>query len=241
MIANGVRERDDGGGWKGLEVNAGAEQAESGRVRGVEWEEEGLLCSARQCPLNVGRSLEQRVQHAYSCWRTGRRSWGEVKRGLTWARIEKVACAGSGTGGGLGAGRCTYHPSFGRHVSVSRLVNVENRLTDSPPLFCHFRLSRSLLLRSTFLAPPLWSVKLFGRDRRLLISLPRLSSSGLVLTRRHSTHRIHCIRIRGDASNIFREFMRRTTRPVYDALYANELVANGRMKKWPSNESLIAG
>lgn len=37
---------------------------------------------------------------------------------------------GAGRGGWGGAdGRRTYHPSYGRHVSVSRLVNVENRLT----------------------------------------------------------------------------------------------------------------
>lgn len=103
-------------------------------------------------------------------------------------------------GGGGGGGRCTYHPSFGRHVSVSRLVNVENRLTDpsaspSSSSFCHFRLPPHSPVSTTFTAPPLWSVKLFGRDRRLVISWPRLSSSGLVLTRRHSTRRIHWIRI----------------------------------------------
>lgn len=120
--------------------------------------------------------------------------------------------------GGEGGGRCTYHPSFGRHVSVSRLVNVENRLTN-PLLLLHPRfpfatsvcptLSGGWSLFPTFAAPPLWSVKLFGRDRRLLISWPRLSSSGLVLTRRHSTHRIHWIRIAGDAPNTWGEFMRR--------------------------------
>lgn len=119
---------------------------------------------------------------------------------------------GTGTGGG---GRCTYHPSFGRHVSVSRLVNVENRLTDpsaAPPSSFPFRRFRLFLWRSSFRlssAPPLWSLKLFGRDRRLLISWPRLSSSGLVLTRRHSTRRIHWIRIAGDAPNTSGEFMRR--------------------------------
>jgi len=37
---------------------------------------------------------------------------------------------GRGARGFGGAdGRRTYHPCYGRHVSVSRLVNVENRLT----------------------------------------------------------------------------------------------------------------
>lgn len=59
---------------KGSRSSANAGQGECGRVRGVASEEEGLLSSARQCPLNVGRSLEQRVLHAYSSWRTGRGS-----------------------------------------------------------------------------------------------------------------------------------------------------------------------
>jgi len=133
----------------------------------------------------------------------------------------------------LGAdGRRTYHPSYGRHVSVSRLVNVENQLrplTLSLPLFLapiHFPVPLSL-----FLIPPSSSLtvdgrgrcaasapfiglcllsfprpprrryfgprKLFGRARRLLISWPRLSSSGLVLTRCYSSRRIHRIRNRG--------------------------------------------
>lgn len=121
--------------------------------------------------------------------------------------------------GRAGGGRCTYHPSFGRHVSVSRLVNVENRLTDPllplrppPSPFATSVCPGLSSLVPTFTAPPLWSWKLFGRDRRLLISWPRLSSSGLVLTRRHSTRRIHWIRIAGDAPNTSLEFMRRDPR-----------------------------
>lgn len=56
-------------------------------------------------------------------------------------------------------------------------------------------------LFSAFTAPLLWTSKLFGR--RLLISWPRLSSSGLVLTRRYSSHRIHRIRIVRDVPNTF--------------------------------------
>ena len=66
---------------KGSRSSASAEQAENGRVRGVASEEEGLLSSARQCPLNVGRSLEQRVLHAYSSWRTGGEIEGKLKGG----------------------------------------------------------------------------------------------------------------------------------------------------------------
>lgn len=153
--------------------------------------------------------------HAYSSWRTVGEIEGKLKRGRGGGEARKVVRRGrtkreggwlSGwwkrAGGGGGGGRCTYHPSFGRHVSVSRLVNVENRLTDPlhprPPFATSVcPPSPSLLspVSTTFTAPPLWSVKLFGRDRRLVISWPRLSSSGLVLTRRHSTRRIHWIRI----------------------------------------------
>ena len=66
---------------KGSRSSASTEQAENGRVRGVASEEEGLLSSARQCPLNVGRSLEQRVLHAYSSWRTGGEIEGKLKGG----------------------------------------------------------------------------------------------------------------------------------------------------------------
>lgn len=56
-------------------------------------------------------------------------------------------------------------------------------------------------LFSASAAPLLWTPKLFSR--RLLISWPRLSSSGLVLTGRYSSHRIHRIRIVRDVPNTF--------------------------------------
>lgn len=53
-------------------------------------EEEGLLSSARQCPLNVGRSLEPEGVTCLQLLANGRRNRGEVKTGgLSWAHEER--------------------------------------------------------------------------------------------------------------------------------------------------------
>jgi len=59
------------------------------------------------------------------------------------------------------------------------------------------------LFSASAAAPLLWIPKLFGHVRRLLISWPRLSSSGLILTRCYSSRRIHRIRIARDVTNTF--------------------------------------
>jgi len=103
--------------------------------------------------------------------------------------------------------------------------------------FCPFY--RSLCLLS-FPRPPrrryFGPRKLFGRARRLLISWPRLSSSGLVLTRRYSSRRIYRIRIAREMSRtLFREggqFMRSAMYARQISMFVNKstLVANRWMR-----------
>lgn len=154
----------------------------------------------------------RRVLHAYSSWRTVGEIEGKLKRGrggcTLWAHeerrwVERVV----ETRRGRGWRWSMYLPSFLRtpclRVSFSQCRKPTYRplrlsilvLLLPLPFVPRPPLPVPLPVSTTFTAPPLWSVKLFGRDRRLVISWPRLSSSGLVLTRRHSTRRIHWIRI----------------------------------------------
>lgn len=166
----------------------------------------------------MGRSLEPEGVTCLQLLANGRRNRGEVKTGerrgggeegcTSWAHEERrwVVERVVETRRGRGWRWSMYLPSFLRTPCLRVSFSQCRKPTYRPPLplpssssFCHFRLSPAPSLHSpvstTFTAPPLWSVKLFGRDRRLVISWPRLSSSGLVLTRRHSTRRIHWIRI----------------------------------------------
>lgn len=144
--------------------------------------------------------------HAYSSWRTVGEIEGKLKRGrggcTSWAHeerrwVERVV----ETRRGRGWRWSMYLPSFLRtpclRVSFSQCRKPTYRplrlsilvLLLPLPFVPRPPLPVPLPVSTTFTAPPLWSVKLFGRDRRLVISWPRLSSSGLVLTRRHSTRR----------------------------------------------------
>lgn len=98
-------------------------------------------------------------------------SQGEVEGGLTWVDVGSDA-DGRGARGPRADGRRTYHPSYGRHVSVSRLVNVENRLTELSSL--SLSLPSSLIHSYTYTHTPSLSIYL-SRSLARSIPLPRLS------------------------------------------------------------------